>query len=130
MNDDLEQLKNLPTLGSVLDFAKRKRPDWIIGFSPKYSDDYPDLTSNWKKYANGKPTTQIMLVEKLGEEDDLIKHLCEIFTMSGFSVRRKKEFFLCPVCGAALPSRGMYEYLKDVGKSVPAEWKPGCLLCK
>jgi hypothetical protein len=129
----LVELSKCQTLKDVLAYTRKISPAWIRGFSDKYCDDYPDLTQTWLtvcKKTNSTPA-QIMLVsyipsmESEASHDQILLHVMDIFALSGFSVRRSKEFIKCHACNALIPA----EATCDALKTKPVEWKSYCSMC-
>lgn len=133
VDEILEKIRTLPTIGDIKKLTDEYFPDWIVTVMDDYSDDYPHLRKNWHaicQMAKIKPT-QIMIVEDIlrGENNKLIRAFAECFTYSGFVVRRKAEFFPCDVCGKAIPSISLWQYMKDKNMNVPENWFVTCQKC-
>lgn len=129
----IESLKNLPTLGDVKKKVDEIFPKWIVTVLPGYSNDYSELTETWHSLCNEINTepAQVLIVDEMCFDEDykLIRTFAEIFTKSGFSVRRKREFIPCSVCGKALPASDIYEFMKNQNKIIPKTWKEKCSDC-
>ena len=121
--EQLDNLKNLKTIGEVLNMLNEIYPGIVIGFMNGYSSDYPHLTEDWNKLAKLNNTTakQIMILDNVsfGENHNLVRHFCECFIQAGFAVKRKMEFIPCEQTGLAVPSEIMYHYYKSDGRIVP-----------
>lgn len=129
----LESLTNIATLGEVHELVQKIFPSWIVGALPAYSRDYQQTQNNWEIMCvklNVKPT-QVLCVEDFAFDDNhtLIRTFAEIFTRSGFSVRRKSEIVPCEGCGLAIPSPTLYEIMKENGNPVPQTWSNRCSTC-
>ena len=81
----LEQIKNMPTLGDIKVLLDQIFPDWLVGTIDEYSKDYPTLNKNWKDVCKmiGVPTLQIILINNnmiIDDNHKLICFLSEILT--------------------------------------------------
>jgi uncharacterized phage protein (TIGR02220 family) len=128
-----KQIRECRTIGDVKTLVDKTFPEWFITMLDQYSNDYPDLTTNWNnccKRANVSPT-QIMIVEEIEQGDDntLIREFTECFSAVGFQVRRQMELIPCSVCFKALPSQMLYDYMKDKNITVPDQWNSKCTTC-
>lgn len=130
----LNDLRELKTLEDVKNYTKQNYPGWIKGFADRYSDDYPHLTCTWVEMAkmmNAEPT-QIMLVAHMPhpgrdkESSSVLIAICDIFSRSGFMLRRADLFQTCPVCTAILPTNDAFGRLTV---KPPFEWSSFCRLC-
>ena len=135
-NVSLNDLRELRTLEDVLRYANKNYPGWIAGFADRYSDDYPHLTFTWVEMAKMLKTkpSQVMLVSYVpllnkggGSDSPVLTALSDIFSRSGFMIRRNEEFVTCPVCDALLPSKKAYSKLTV---KPPFEWSHKCRLCE
>lgn len=128
--DILERIKTCPTLKEVTMLLNEVFPQWIIGGYERFSDDYSDLQNNWEKTCEKsgvKPTTILNVHNYLeDEEHTLIRTFCEVFSASGFHVRKDAELYPCQVCGLALLSKEMYEITNI---SEPSVWSDRCSKC-
>lgn len=119
----LDKMKNLKTLGEVLNMFNETFPGIVIGFMNGYSPDYPHLKEDWDKIAkmNNTTTKQVMILDDVSfdENHNLVRHFCECFTRAGFSVRRKMEFIPCKETGLAVPTELLYYCYKSDGRVVP-----------
>ena len=134
-NVKLNDLRELRTIEDVLRYANTNYPGWIAGFAERYSDDYPHLTCTWVEMAKMLKTTpsQIILVSYIpllnlsnGSDSPVLAGVCDIFSRSGFMLRRNEEFITCPVCDALLPSKKAYGNLTV---KPPFPWTSRCRLC-
>ena len=128
-----KHLTTLKTLADVKTYIDEILPNWFITVINDYSEDYSSLSKNWDevcKKANCKKT-QILIVEELSHEPNfsLILLLAELFTRSGFAVRRKYEFIPCKVCGKAIATQYVWNILKNNGENVPEVWSDKCINC-
>ena len=132
----VNDLCKLRALEDVLRYANKNYPGWIAGFADRYSDDYPHLTCTWVEMAKmmkAKPS-QIMLVSHVpllneggGSDTPVLAGICDIFSRSGFMLRRNEEFVTCTVCDALIPSRKAYDKLTV---KPPFKWMNCCRLCE
>jgi len=118
----LNKLKELPTLGDVKKLVDEVFPGWFTGIIKRYSLDYPQLQKNWEDICNKNNVSplEILLVRNIIWDDDnhiLVKTFCELFTRSGFSVRRLGEYFPCEICDLALPNKNICELLQTPFKT-------------
>ena len=139
--DDIDELKNiiekmktLSTTSETIDFINTHFPGWIICILPDYSADYPHLSYNWNFICDKINTMpkKIIIVDQIIQDPDytLLAHLCEFITKNGYMVRRKEEFISCEKCGRAIPSAGLYEYMKTkMPDKIPKEWSATCKNC-
>jgi hypothetical protein len=135
--NNVEQIKNhiktLQTLGEVKNYVQEIFPNWFVTIIDDYSDDYQHLKHNWQEVCNkiGCKKTSILIVDELSHEPNysLILFLAELFTRSGFAVRRKSEFFPCEICGKALPSKYIWEIMKSNNFPIPENYLHKCSTC-
>lgn len=131
--DISKQIKECQTMGHVKNLVDKIFPDWFITVLPAYSNDYPTLQNNWEKTCkkNGCSLAQIMIVEEIEStpEFSLLSEFVECFAAAGFCVRRKLEIIPCSVCSKALPSRILYEYMKDKQLPITDKWSTKCTSC-
>ena len=131
----LETLKETPTLEGVLQLIDKCFPNWIIAFLDRFCDDYPHLQDNWEKLCmmidEEMKTTQILIVEDITFDDDhkLQKLFCELFTRTGFCVKRKVEFIPCPICNKAIPTEWYYDIIKTGKFEIPDVYSDKCSNC-
>ncbi len=130
---DIQELATLKTLQDVKEWVDKMYPGWIVGNAKRFSDDYPHLTCSWVemcKMLKINPT-EIMLVSYIPHKDDLerkiLNAVCDIFSRSGFLLRRAIEFQPCPVCFSLLPSQDAW---KKLTVKPPFQWKNYCKLCQ
>ena len=75
----------------------------------------------------------IAIDENIYNKDDrehtLINLFCDIFTRSGFIVRRRNEIFPCEVCNACIPNNESYNKMKESNIQVPETWSQKCTTC-
>ena len=134
---NVEQIKThintIETLGEVKDYIQNIFPNWIITVIEDYSDDYPHLKINWQKVCDKIKCkkTCILIVEELSYEPDysLTLFLAELFTRSGFAVRRKSEFFPCEKCNKAIPAKYIWEIMKNGKFNIPEKYSNKCTSC-
>tara|TARA_Y100000389_G_scaffold64101_1_gene60116 strand:- start:1640 stop:2113 length:474 start_codon:yes stop_codon:yes gene_type:complete len=133
-NVSMNDLRNLRTLKDVKEYADKNYPGWIKGYAERYSDDYPHLTCTWVEMAKmmkAEPA-QIMLVsslphaEKDKENSSVLIALCDIFSRTGFMLRRHHEFQACTVCDALIPTK---ECFTQLTVKPPFEWRAMCRMC-
>ena len=130
----IEQMNTLTTTSETIHFINTYLPGWIISILSDYSADYPHLSNNWSMVCdkiNIEPK-KIILVDQIMNDPEytLLAHLCEYITKNGYVVRRKEEFISCEKCGKAIPSEGLYEYMKKaLPDKVPKKWSSTCLNC-
>lgn len=123
---DITQLK---TIQEVLEHIQEKHPGWIIGMFDGYSDDYRELTDNWQKLCvTFKTSPQRIIIIRSFELDDHFSY-AELLTQVGFIIRTQFEFIPCSVCHRILPTKDIYQKLKDVNKTVPDVWSETCSSC-
>ena len=130
----LESLTKLSTIGEVKKLVDKVFPTWCVGFLNEFSSDYPSMTENWNKVckkSKSKPS-QIMVIRDLQDRSDnkLVKAFAEIFSSSGFCVRRSIEIVPCNVCYKALPTLALYKIMVEKGKKFPHKWSLKCSTCK
>jgi hypothetical protein len=129
----IEKIKLCPTIGDVYKLSNKVFPNWIITCMSSYSNDYPVLTEHWTKSCTDKKIkkAQVLIVEELCHDKNhtLVHAFAEVFSMAGFSVRRKCEFFPCNVCQCALPSETLYNIFKKNGDQIPTVWDKKCSTC-
>ena len=135
MQDILEELKSLPTLGEVNTLINRVFPEWQVASLDGYCGFYPHLTNNWDimcKRIGVKPT-QILIVRELAFDDDhiLLRTFVECLTRAGFSVKRMLDYVPCGKCDRiAVPTPQIYSVMKEKGVSVPDRNIPICKACR
>jgi hypothetical protein len=131
----IEALKNAEMHNSVVSIITNTFPNWIIGNSKRFSEDYPHFQDNWeyicKKSGCEKPL-DVIIVDFLVFNNPRYK-LCQIFaellTLFGHSVRRKEEFIACKVCKNAIPTQNVYNQLIERKIKVPTYWMTKCTGC-
>jgi hypothetical protein len=130
----IDKIKNLPTLGDIKPLVDEYFPDWIVGIIDSYSEDYPMLEKNWRhvcKQLNVTPV-KIIIVDCniiLDDTHKLVSLFSEILTKSGFCVRSKNHLFPCKKCGKALPQPEFYDLLKPNHSNIPTKWSIICENC-
>ncbi len=155
MEDKLETFKdptNVPELirgirklipgRNVIDTVNQYYPNWITSILVGYSPDYPRFKKNWETICNSledvKPR-DIVLVELVYEDVilngsppdnyNLLIAACDILTYKGYCIRRKGEFIPCEICGLAIPSKAVYDFMKQKKIKCPKRWKNRCSGC-
>ena len=135
VEDIIEEIKSLPTLGDIKPLVDKYFPGWIIGTLDGYSKDYMFLENNWRTVCNMmniKPL-KIMIVDSnivLDSSHKLISLFSEILTKSGFCVRSKNHLLPCKKCGRALPQPEFYDVLKTNNNfKIPRIWSTVCENC-
>lgn len=129
----IKEIMLMKTVQHVVDKLKELYPDFIIDTLEDYSTDYPHFDINWRGmcFALKVKKAFILIVDDFVEDDNhiLIKTFCEVLTQAGFILRRKTEFIPCSVCKFALPSKDMYDKLKEANIRVPTVWNNKCTTC-
>jgi len=132
LNCKVSDLAGLRDLKEVLDFLEKHLNGWIVGFSNRFSDDYPHLTCTWVETCKSLRCNpaQIMLVSYVPHKNDdkrvFLNSVCDIFSQSGFSIRRYTEFVACSVCKSLLPSKKAFSKLSV---RPPFPWSNMCRHC-
>ena len=123
------EVNELPTIKDVFDLIQSKYPNWIVDLVDRYSEDYPHLQNNWKKLAeiSKMKMNKIVIVENFENEDQL--SFAELLSQSGFVVRTKTEFIPCTVCHSAIPTKTIYNKMKENIKQIDFEWNNKCRNC-
>ena len=135
VDEIIEELKRSKNIESVVDLIKRVYPTWILYYLRKYSEDYPQLQSNWEFNSTKQKVrpAHIMIVEEFLRDDKhkLIGVFAELFTICGFIVRSPKDIYPCDNCDCALPSPERFSQMKNSGtiKLNILEWSPKCSKC-
>jgi len=135
MQDIVEELKGLPTMGEVNILIKRVFPEWQVANLDGYCGFYPHLTTNWDTICNkiGVKSTQVLIVRELAFDDDhiLLRNFVECLTRSGFSVKRMVDYVPCVKCDRiAVPTPQIHSIMKEKGVSVPDRNIPTCKACR
>ena len=128
----MEEIKSCRTILEVKNLMEKMLPGWCLGFSSKFSLDYPQLTANWNKVCENLNTrrAQIMIVKYIEEgKKDPENIFADCFSGAGFCVRRATEFRACPKCGDVIPTKIMYDWMKRNKMTVPEEWSEKCTCC-
>ena len=130
-----EQIKGCRTFRDIEILMHKTLPGWCLGFINKFSEDYPKFTENWNQTCEkaGVKPAQIMIVKKLDSKRDNNKasnFFAECFTKAGFCVRRSIEFTSCPACSSAIPTKELYNIIKENDKNIPNKWSCYCRKCK
>jgi hypothetical protein len=133
VDEIIERVKKCPTMKDINDLLYEIYPKWIVLYLEKYSEDYPQLQSNWE-FITSKHNIkkcQMVIVEKIVNDDKhtLIKLFSEIYSLSGFIIRTKDEIIPCEKCFSAIPNIKTYEKMKDLGMPVPERWLRVCQKC-
>ena len=123
------EINQLPTMKDVFDLIKTKYPNWIVDLVNKYSDDYPHLQNNWQTLVNYSKTKiqKIVIVESFDNEEQL--SFAELLTRTGFIVRTKAELIPCSVCRSAIPSKTIYDKMKQHNMEFHFIWSNKCRNC-
>jgi hypothetical protein len=129
----INNIKSLKTIGEVHHLVLSLYPEWILGNLSSYSLDYSSLQTNWENMCKilAVEPSKILIVDDF-EFDDNTKILCtfsELFTRSGFVVRRKSEIISCGNCGLAIPTPEVYKKMKENNVEVPETWSQNCQNC-
>jgi hypothetical protein len=127
----VEEIKNAPTLKEIKGIVDRLYPDWIVCLLDGFSKDYPHLDKNWKKVSIQMKVSQtkVMIVRNFEHGNDnmkLINMFCEIFTKSGFSVKKQSDYIPCEDCNYAMPVPELHERFKIARFTVPEVWSSKC----
>ena len=134
LDEILECIKSLKTMGEISEYCIKIFPTWLIGKIKRFSSDYPHLTKNWKTICDSIGTfpKEIIIVDRVFFDSNhkLIHTFSELFTRSGFVVRQNNDWFECKVCGDALPSKVAYDIFKKANIQVPDTWDTICTTCK
>jgi hypothetical protein len=134
LEEILEHIKSLKTLGEISEYCIEIFPTWLVGKIPKFSSDYPHLTKNWKIVCDniGTVPKEIILVDRVFFDNNhkLIHTFSELYTRSGFVVRQNHDWFKCKVCGDALPSETVFDIFRNSKVNVPTTWDSVCTVCK
>lgn len=120
-------------------------PGWFVSCFDSYSVDYPNFRINWEKICHYLDTfpKKIIIVrdipfENAQLEKEIMKNkLCEYLTTKGYCVRRQGEFIGCSVCSKAIPSKDIWQLLKDknveiekeLQHQIPEIWTDKCSHC-
>jgi hypothetical protein len=125
----MSDITKLQTMYDVFEYIDNKHPGWIIGMYNGYSADYPELNDNWIKVCNTFKTRpqKIVLIERLELDDHF--NFAELLSQTGFVVRTRHEFYPCGKCGMILPTKQIYDKLKENKKHTPDEWSESCINC-
>lgn len=137
VEDILQTINRLDNIRDIIVYVESIYPDWIVGYMPCYSDNYSHFNRNWQLICDkiGCQQTDIMIVEENFIDGDssnnrVIRYLSELFTRAGFSVRKKREFIPCSVCGKALPSMILWNLLREKAPHLSGEkWSDKCDGC-
>jgi hypothetical protein len=126
----IEKIKSCPTLNDVTLLLNSIYPDWIIQSYPDFSKDYYYLKQNWYdtcKKGHVKPVA-ILHVNDYLEDDNhtLIRTFCEVYTASGFYVRKNLELQPCSKCGLAIMTKPIYD---NFSVKIPEIWSDKCSKC-
>lgn len=129
----LARLKETKEHAEVKALIEEVFPDWFLYWIPKYSEDYPSLKINWERICHMSKTTPkfIVLVEwiEFTDQHTVLRAFADRMTHQGYVVRRREEFGTCPECGKAIPSKMVYDRMKECGCPVPVEWSEKCSGC-
>jgi hypothetical protein len=130
----ISEISEYKTPTEVAEFIQRVFPDWLAYIFDDYSDDYLHLKNNWRvicEQTGSKPQKIILVSEiKFDQEHSIIMRLCEYMTQNGYCVRRLEEFSPCPVCNKAIPTRPVWEMMRQRNLGVPLTWSDTCRNCK
>jgi hypothetical protein len=123
------EISELPTIKDVFDLIQSKYPNWIVDLVDRYSEDYPHLQNNWKKLAEISKVkmNKIVIVENFENEEQL--SFAELLSQSGFVIRTKAEFIPCTLCRSAIPTKTIYNKMKENIKQIDFEWNNKCRNC-
>jgi hypothetical protein len=102
MND----LRNLRTMKDVKEYTDKNYPGWIKGYAEVSSLPHAE---------HDKATSPVLIA------------LCDIFSRTGFMLRRQHEFQACKVCDALIPTK---ECFTKLTVKPPFEWRAMCRMCE
>ena len=130
----IKKITELQTIGDIKNLAEQVFPGWYVSSSTDFCNDYPHLSSNWKKFCDmvNVNRTLILLVEDISFDDShtVIRAFAECFTRAGFSVRSVDEYIVCSACDKVIPSKHLWSVFKEKGARVPSEWSERCSSCQ
>jgi hypothetical protein len=131
----LDELNNIPTMGGVNALIESVFPDWKVMTLTGFCENYPHLTNNWNILCKriGIPPTQIVIVRELSFDDDhlLLRNFVECLTRSGFAVKKMDDYFPCSKCEViAVPTPHIHNLMKDKDILVPEINIPVCKACR
>lgn len=130
----IKKITELQTIGDIKNLAEQVFPGWYVASSTDFCNDYPHLSTNWKKFCDliNVNRTLIILVDDISFDDShtVIRTFSECFTRSGFSVRSIDEYILCSECNKVIPSNHLWSVFKEKGAQVPLEWSERCSTCQ
>ena len=138
MNEQIEKLKNFPTIGEMINYINHLYPSWIKSNSSSFSKDYDILNINWNGMCKKlfKTTTKcIILVEQdeFKSDSSFLETSCDILTNCGFLIRNENNYIKCENCNKLIPTESEIEKIKMANKKIstrfPKSWKPCCTDC-
>ena len=146
VKDLIDGIRKLVPNVDVIEGIQEYYPNWIKKVIIDYSPDYPHFKRNWEKICSELKDTKprnIVLVELVYEDIvintsngysldnyNLLIAACDILTYNGYCVRREAEFIPCEICGLAIPSEPVYDFIKRQKIiKYPRKWSKTCSGC-
>ena len=130
----IKNISGLQTIADIKNLAEQVFSGWYVASSTDFCNDYPHLSTNWKKFCNmiNSNRALIILVDYISfdESHTVIRTIAECITRAGFSVRSVDEYILCSECNKVIPSNHLWSVFKEKGAKVPAEWSERCSTCQ
>ena len=101
----------------LLNEIKENNPNWIKYVLDDFSDDYKGLKNNWVEICKMLKTKRkkIIIVENIFNDENN-KKMCDLLGTSGYCVRTLYDYFPCPICNLALPTKFVHNMLVKCGK--------------
>jgi len=130
----IEQLKELDSTQDIRSMIEEIFPGWLKWYASGYSKDYPHLTNNWSFICrkNNTSAKKVIIVDEIffdKENHFVLMLFCEIMTRNGYVVRRKEEYVSCKNCEKAIPSKHVWQQMKNAGLIIPQIWSDKCSEC-
>lgn len=130
----IKNISSLQTIADIKNLAEQVFPGWYVASSTDFCNDYPHLSTNWKKFCDMVNVNRalIIIVDYISfdESHTVIRTFAECFTRAGFSLRSVDEYILCSECNKVIPSKEIWSVFKEKGAQVPSEWSERCSTCQ
>lgn len=131
----IQKLKSFKTIKEMLDLIADMYPKWMVAIGEEYCKDYPSLDKSWEKFRKENKIKQkaaILIVSHVPVRDKkqkIIQFMCDTLTYAGFVVRRNQEFTYCRVCNRFMPTKVLYDIMKERKLPVPHRHQLQCVDC-
>lgn len=111
----------------ITDYIRLEYPNLLVYVMDRFSIDYDMFNKTWETlclhHIPSQPTRKQILILSSFENQEL----CDFLTEQGFCIRKEHEFQPCSVCGLAIATEKLHDFLKSRGFDL--EWSSHCSTC-